>query len=124
MTTANLLSLIRGDDEVLSVTVLEPGSTTDPLDITGIQSLRFTIKRKVTDADADALVALEVGDGITIDDPSIGAVTIEIDSALTNDLTNSFSGVWDLQLVDAVGRIQTIKKGTVVIDRDVTRTAP
>lgn len=121
--TVTALSLIRGDDEVLSVVVLQPNSTT-PLDITGITSLRFTIKRKITETDAEALVALDLTDGITIDDATVGEVTIEIDSALTDSLTTNFTGVWDLQMVDATGRIQTIKSGTVSIVRDVTRTAP
>lgn len=124
MATATALSLIRGDDEVISVVVLQPGSTTTPLDITGIISLRFTIKRKITELDADALVALDLTDGITVDSAIDGEVTIDIDSLLTDSLTSAFVGVWDLQMVDAVGRIQTIKSGTVTIDRDVTRTAP
>lgn len=124
MATANLLSLIRGDDEVLSVVVLQPNSTTVPQDLTGITSLRFTIKQKYADTDAAALVLLDLTDGITIDDAVNGEVTVEIDSVLTDALTKGFNGFWDLQLVDAVGRIQTIKKGTVVIDQDVTRTAP
>lgn len=123
MTSSTALSLIRGDDEVLSVVVLQPNSTT-PQDISGYSTIRFTIKRKITETDLEALVALDLTDGITVDDAVNGEVTIEIDSALTDSLTTNFTGVWDLQIVDAVGRIQTIKSGTVSIVRDVTRTAP
>jgi hypothetical protein len=112
--------MFRGDDRVLTVTIIEEGG---PLDLTGVL-LRFTAKRKLTDADSDAVISKATGDGISHGmDPTLGIATVTLDA---EDTEGEAPGPlrWDVQLTDGDGLVRTIATGRLVLLADASVTVP
>ena len=78
------LILRPGDDFVYTASVTDEDG--EPFNRTGC-ALWFTVKRRLSDADADALAALywtsEDADGITVSDEVSGVAEIAIDAGTT-----------------------------------------
>ena len=50
-------------------------------------AVKFMIKRRITDLDAAALVSKSLGDGITVDAPIIGTVSVVLNAPDTQGIT-------------------------------------
>jgi hypothetical protein len=117
------LEMFRGDDESFDVSVYEVDGTT-PVDLTGA-TLRFTAKRRVSDADLDAVIELTTDDGtITVTNAGQGKARLDVPAAQTFDLTRDLRLLWDLQITDIADKVRTVATGDLIIRRDVTRTVP
>jgi hypothetical protein len=106
------LEVTRGDDRILDVTV--PESITDAL-------LTFTAKRRRRDPDDEAELVKMVGAGIEIVDGPGGLATISIDAIDTADLEAPLLLWWDLQGVDTDDKVNTLARGRLLIQPDITR---
>lgn len=115
------LFLTPGDDFVYTATLTDDEG--EAYSLNGC-TLWFTVKKRHSDADADAIAKAywESGGGssnMTVFSPVDGEFTVRF----APDVTLQFSKqthVWDLQTQDTSGIIGTIAKGTVVIDLGVT----
>lgn len=86
--------------------------------------LWFTVKRRRTDADINAIAALAwvsglSSTGITVDDLNTGVVTITIPPTGTLGFVQA-AHYWDLQLQEASGAVRTVASGMIVVRRGVT----
>lgn len=114
------LVMYRGDDRSFTVTV-------SGIDLTAADSIRFTAKRRIGDADADAVITLETPTEIEV--TSATTCVVNIPATATADLTRETTLYWDLQ-VEIGGEVRTLPEpnrrqttlGTLLIRRDVTRT--
>jgi hypothetical protein len=111
----SVLTLIRGDDRILDVTLSSPVSDGARLD--------FTVKRRISDADDDAVIQKDSegeGGGITFDEGA-GSAEIRIVAADTQDLDVAPHYVWDIQMTGSEGEVTTLASGRLVLRPDVTR---
>lgn len=117
------LTIHRGDDEPLTLTVVRPDEddVDQPVDLTGA-TLWFTAKNSWSDADADAIIALTTPTDITVSDPTGGIALINVTADDTKDLTSYTRLVYDVQMLEtgAAGPT-TLVQGKLTISRDVTR---
>ena len=117
------LEMFRGDDESFNVTVTERDGLT-PVDLSNMD-LRFTAKRRIGDLDVDAIIVCTTDDAtITLTTPSSGLARIDVPAGSTDELTRDTLLVWDLQATDALDKTRTLASGTLIVRRDVSRTAP
>lgn len=115
------LSMFRGDTPSFSTIVKSAGTPVTLDDL----SIRFTAKRKITDADSAAVISLTVGDGVTPDPIILGRVVVgPIPASATSSFTKETELVWDLQLSDDVGGVETVDSGTLRVKLDVSRESP
>lgn len=110
----NLLKFTRGDTEVAELT-LDDDAVFVPGDI-----LFFTVKRKIIDADADALIALDSSGAQIEFTPGESTARVTVLPADTIDYRRTVQGVYDWQL-DRNGQIVTLERGVCWIVQDVTR---
>lgn len=107
------LEMTRGDDRTISVTLTD-GAVFSESDV-----VRFTIKRRHGDSDANAILARSTTAGdITI---TAGTASTSIPAAATDALPAPVRLVYDWQAVTAAGKV-TLDKGTITVEPDVTRT--
>lgn len=106
----------RGDTIDLEVIATRDGA---PLDLTGT-SIWFTAKRKLKDADENAIAQKTLGAGITVTDAEAGEALVTLDPADTAALTKETTLYCDVQVVEASGRVTTVASGTLTIELDVT----
>lgn len=107
------LTVIAGDDAILDVAVTDD-TTGDAVDLTGAH-LWFMVKADPDDADDDAAVSKETGDGIEFVDADEGTATVTLDAADTIALLGAF--YWELQLRDGTGLIRTLASGRFAVSR-------
>jgi hypothetical protein len=102
------LEVYQGDDFLATVTVME-GSK--PADITGYTA-QAQIRRDVADNAPE--VAVEITTVVT---------SPYITLSILHDVTATMSGiyVWDLQIINTDGAIETILTGQVRVTQEVTR---
>lgn len=115
--TNNDLTIIRGDDLELAITFKDDAGL--PVDLTD-STVFFTIKRRFSDTDDEALLAVEI---TTHTDPDNGVTTLSISHTDTEDLditSEDYPYKWDLQLKDSSGRITSTKAGDCYVLPDVT----
>ncbi|MFB9654776.1 hypothetical protein [Pseudarthrobacter oxydans] len=113
--TIQNLTIVRGDDETILITVSQNGS---PVDITG-STLFFTAKQTATDADADAVISAE---NSSHTDAAGGVSFIALTHTLTSVEPSTYH--YDIQWVDDSGNVKTILKGKLTVEQDITtRTA-
>lgn len=74
----------RGDDHSFQFTLTD--SAGDPIDLTGYTGLRYLAAERVEDDDADAVIDLTVGAGITVTDAEAGVLDFEVPAAQTSGL--------------------------------------
>jgi hypothetical protein len=112
------LEMFRGDDESFDIVVTKDGA---PVDLTGA-ALTFTAKRRLSDADAAAVVQKDsTAGGIAIVDAAQGLARIDIAAGDTATLTSDERLAWDLQVLGADGKKRTLADGRLLIHADVTR---
>lgn len=117
------------DERRLVVTVTEPVLDADgneisrtPVDLSATD-LTFMVKRRRSDADADALITKTTVSGIEIATPQTGATKgvayIELDEADTDDLGHIVGGYpWELEGEDSVGKV-TLASGRFYVTADL-----
>lgn len=114
-----LLTMHRGDTESFTMTLTD--SLGDPLNLTG-SGLTFTAKRRLFDADVDAVIVKTEADGIVVDaDPTTGIVVLTIEPGDTETLENLRTLHWDIQVDDGAGDVRTPVLGRLAVLADVTR---
>lgn len=117
----SLLSMTQGDKHTFDVALTDAAGA--PLDLTSVD-ITFTAKRRLSDADADALIQKTTASGITVDaDPTTGLATLVIDAADTVGLASGPALFWDLQIDDGAGDVRTPLSGRLAIASDVTRSS-
>ena len=105
------LTIIRGDDYRVVVTLASSGS---PFDLTG-----YTVAAQIRPT-YNTNAALTAAFTATIDaDPTTGIITLELDHDATAALTTN--GFWDLEITDDQSWVTTVVGGTVTISPDITR---
>ena len=120
----SLLSMVRGDKQAFDIAVVDADGVA--VDLTGI-TITFTVKRRRTDTDAQAIISLSTASGIVTDyDPTLGTATITLDPEDTEDLSDHViarSLYWDVQIDDMAGDVRTPLSGRLAISADTTRTS-
>jgi len=105
------LSIIRGDDYRVMITLTSNGT---PFDLTG-----YTAKAQIRPSTAASAV-LYAEFTATVESPATdGVIKLELDNTTTGALTGN--GVWDLQITDSGGWVTTVASGAVTLVPDVTR---
>lgn len=114
--------MYNGDTRIFHGTVL---NGTTAYDLRGMYVM-FTVKRKVTDSDEEALIAKDIGP-LTGTAAEAGQFSITLDSTDTQNLAAG-NYVYDFQLVDVTQSphvVTTLGAGTFTIVAGVTtRTTP
>src|SRR3990172_7530268 len=120
----SLLSMARGDKQAFEIAVVDADGVA--VDLTGI-TITFTVKRRPTDTDAQAIISLSTAAGIVTDyDPTLGTATITLDPEDTESLSDHIiarSLYWDVQIDDMAGDVRTPLSGRLAISADQTRTS-
>jgi hypothetical protein len=111
----------RGDTLTLDIVVKDADGVV--MNLTGT-ALRFTVKRKVSDADADAIFQKSTSAStITLTDAVHGEARIVIPPAATSGLAAvTHKLVYDLQLTSGT-TVHTLDSGNFIVEADVTITA-
>lgn len=120
----DLDSEVRGDTVLYDLTLSRVGALAGWMNG---GSITFMIKRKASDADADALITKTTASGITWTDQ---AAILPTATVLINDddwdlvaLGKNLNLLYEVEIVDAGGRRETVQKGTLPILADVVRGA-
>lgn len=115
------LSITRGDTKAFTISLTDDDDL--PLDLTDM-AVTFTAKRSRFDADADAVIAKTVGDGIVVDDPDSGVVVLTLEPSDTASLAaRPHRLFYDVQVVDVLGVVVTPLADILEIQPDVTQSA-
>lgn len=119
--------LKRGDTLILETSIKNDDGSA--FDLTGCKVI-FTMKRSITDVDFAALAQVSttssapVGGGVVITSPpQNGQCVITVPSAATAGKLpdNEVVLIYDIEVIDTLGRVFTTEDGTVTVDADVTR---
>ena len=102
----------RGDSATFDITFTDDDDVA--IDLTN-GTVFFTVKRKVTDTDAEAVISEESS---VFEAPLTGVAIISLAPADTAELEGVYS--YDVQLKDNDGNISSSDKGKFVILKDVT----
>jgi hypothetical protein len=106
--------------DVMEPNILDP-TTFEPFDLTGYTA-RMQIRRTIDSPTAMlSLTSPTVnGNGITMRDGVVNALSINITDAMTSSLTSS--GVYDLEIIKtATGDVSRLLQGTMTLSLEVTR---
>lgn len=106
-----------GEDKSLVVTVLDAAGAAQ--DITG-WALSWMVKRRKTDADADALVTKATGAGIALTTPASGICTVTVEDVDIAELLGGQLYYHELKRTDA-GLETVLSYGTFVLSQAVHR---
>lgn len=106
------ITLKRGNDRNLKATVTKDGAA---VNVTG-WSVRFTVKSKPTDADADAIINKLI---TSIPSPEAGIINIPINAADTESKAIGLY-VFDLLVLDAAGKKHNSDTGEFVLVQEIT----
>lgn len=140
------IRVVRGDDHVLDVAIVDPTQTPTgynpdgtpiypPAVLTGC-TLEFTVKVNVTDTEPLIYKQSAPNGGIIITNAALGRAQIQIAAADTagvvppTGVDNSDLLSWgaeyfyDLQLTDTGGAIYTVQRGRFIVQLDLTRPNP
>jgi len=112
MTTEQPISITRGEDVTLSGTVTDQDGAA--VDISG-DSMVFTIKNSLTDADADAVKQINA--------TNLGADgTFDVPIADTDTKNIDLRPRWyDLEITHSTGTKATVSRGRFTLKPDVTK---
>jgi hypothetical protein len=112
------LTMTRGSTALVTVTVIDGAGAA--LDLTGT-TLRFTAKRSLRDAQADAVIAKATGAGITHRSPESGGIAdVDIEPADTSGLAPyPIALAYDVELVSGAD-VYATESGTLTVSPDST----
>ena len=102
----------RGDDFAMNLVFTDGDEAV--IDITG-WTIFFTVKKKTTDSDAVAKIA------VTIDptEPLLGIALVTVSHTITDALRGLY--YYDFQFKKADGTVQTLVNGGITFETDITR---
>lgn len=105
------LSIIRGDDESIAITIKDTNGSSL---LKAGDTLFLTVKKTISDTDEDAIYS---------DDVTLGSDTDEYSYDLSNTETELPIGKYiaDVQWKNGSGKIKTIYRGNFEVGFDVTR---
>ena len=103
----NNITLTRGDSLTIQLSLTKDGETYTPSEGS---SIRFAMKRKYTDPDENVLLVKDI---------PIDTLVLEIEPEDTKPLTMKSKYVYDIQLTDETGRVDTFIKGIFTIGEEV-----
>lgn len=106
------MSIIRRDDVTFDLTFTDVDG--DPIDLTGA-TVFFTVKKKLSDADDDAVIEKEI---TSFDDPDSGIATLILSATDTNIPAKNY--VFDIQLKTADNKISSSLSANFFVSQDVT----
>jgi len=113
----NRLSMMRGDDRDLTVTLTTGDGT--PIDLDDVADIAFSAR---TTYDDTVVIAKVLGDGIEVTDGPSGVCVVHVDPDDTADMAASRVLVWDVQITaDYDGAVLTVARGWLYVALDVTR---
>lgn len=117
---ATSVTIRRGDNTTLKVTVYQGTASTTVADLTG-SKLYFTLKERENHPDSRAVISKnsEAGGGMTIATPTNGIAEIELTSTETGGLKTG-THWFDIQLKDSLEQVYTVLAGNIVVEADIT----
>ena len=107
------LEIIRGDDTLLSCAFTDEND--DVVDIT-TADLTFSVREAPTDVDALLTVTVASGDHLV---PASGLTQVLLPHADTDIEDGNY--YWDIQLTYSSGIINSVGKGTIIVNNDITK---
>lgn len=99
--------LTRGDSLIITLSLTKDGETYTPAEGS---SIRFAMKEKYSDADEDVKLEKDI---------PIDTLTLEFLPEDTKSLTMKKKYVYDIQLTDENGRVDTFISGTFTVGEEV-----
>lgn len=105
--TGSDITLTRGDSLVLNLQLTKGGETYTPEQGSEI---RFAMKKRYADADEDVVLIKQI---------PIDTLTLEFEPEDTKDLVMNKTYVYDIQLTDSNGRVDTFLSGKLTIAEEV-----
>ena len=129
--TTEEIEIQRGD--TLSRTFSGLGS------VAARENLWFTVKRQLSDTDAESLIQIDLSTGllylngssvpaarqangsIVVDDEDAGDITVTLKPAEADDLPDVDDAKYDVQMLTTLGVVSTLVSGDAVVSADVTR---
>lgn len=115
-----ILTIKRGDTRRIPVQLFDESG--DPMPMSQVDEVFFTLKRKKSDLDIAALIAKSLADGVEVVDSGTGQVQVVIDPSDTLGITGYARGLhWDIQVVTTTGDVFTMAEGLMAIEADVTQ---
>lgn len=111
------IEITRGDDKSFEITVVDASGA--PVNLTGLTgtAIRFTARAK---PHGPAVVAKQIGAGITITDGPAGKFKLDLAPADTTPLGNYRQVLlWDVQVV-VTGLTSTVLDGRLVVGAELT----
>lgn len=112
-------SIHRGTDETLDLVLKDAAG--QPINLTGIQNMWFTVKRRFSQVDADALMQKTLVSGIVVDNAAGGLAHVDIVPADTASLP-AFAQTFHYDVkIKLGGRTEILTEGELTIDPTVTQ---
>lgn len=102
--STNRISFTRGDTAVFDFTVKKDGALAD---LTSVLGIWLTVKADYATSDANKLFQLALGTGIVVLNPSGGTFRATFAPSNSASLDPSSAYVWDVQIKQADGSINT-----------------
>lgn len=109
------LVLVRGDTRNITVIITDSDDNREDI---STDTFFFTVKSKLEDTDANAVISIDIGTGDHTD-PTNGETQLQIAPADTINLSPGRYW-WDMQRKTASGDLNTYGPGVVEIKSDVT----
>ena len=102
----------RGDDFAMRLVFTDECDAV--IDITG-WTIFFTVKKKETNPDSSAKIAITVAPT----EPLLGIALVTVPNTVTDTLTGLY--YYDFQFTKADGTVQTLVSGGITFETDITR---
>jgi hypothetical protein len=109
----------RGDDREFDLFVTDEDG--NAVDITGWIGFWYTAKKRATDTDAEAVIALSLGSGLTVQNAAQGQVRALSPASVSDGLyPRRYQLIADAQGKTPAGKVKTFDSGIHTILADVT----
>lgn len=109
----------RGDDREFDLFVTDADG--EAVDISLWTAFWYTAKKRAEDTDAEAVIALSLGDGLTVQAAANGHLRARVTAAMTDDLyPRRYQLIADAQGKTPTGLVKTFDSGTHTILADAT----
>jgi len=110
----------KGNSVVLTIAVRDGNK--ELLDnLTSATSILFMVKQNKTDPDSSAIISKSVGNGITINDPSLGYVSIVLNPTDTDQNTGDYYMALQLEWGAELHYEIDLSDETFTINQDIIR---
>lgn len=115
---SNRLYITLGNNLPLYITLYNDLSQ---YDLTGAK-VWFTVKRNITDPDSSAVIQKISTGALSVVDPKMGLIRINLLTSDTSNLENSwyYSYIWDIKVLDTAGNLITTTYGSLGVVPGIT----